>query len=36
MLKVLHTANNKKKNGDLVNVIKSGLSDLKKRNRGYK
>ena len=30
MLKVSYTTNDKKKNADLVNVIKSGLSDLKK------
>ena len=30
MLKVLYTTNDKKKNADLVNVIKSGLSELKK------
>ena len=32
MLKGLYTINNKKKNNDLVIMIKSGLSDLKKRN----
>ena len=29
MLKTLYTTNDKKKNNDLVNVIKSGLSNLK-------
>ena len=29
MLKTLYTTNDKKKNSKLVNVIKSGLSDLK-------
>ena len=29
MLKILYTTNDKKKNSKLVNVIKSGLSDLK-------
>ena len=29
MLKTVYTANTRKKNNDLVNVIKSGLSDLK-------
>ena len=29
MLKTLYTINDKKKNSKLVNVIKSGLSDLK-------
>ena len=32
MLKGLYTINNKKKNNDLVIMIKSGLSDLKKGN----
>ena len=32
MLKGLYTTNNKKKNNDLVIMIKSGLSDLKKGN----
>ena len=30
MLKALYTTNNKKKNSDLANSVKSGLSDLKK------
>ena len=29
MLKVVYNTNDKKKNNDLINVIKSGLSDLK-------
>ena len=29
MLKAVYTTNDKKKNNRLVNVIKSGLSDLK-------
>ena len=29
MLKAVYTTNDRKKNKDLVNVIKSGLSDLK-------
>ena len=29
MLKTVYTTNNRRKNGKLVNVIKSGLSDLK-------
>ena len=29
MLKAVYTTNDRKKNNDLVNVIKSGLSDLK-------
>ena len=29
MLKAVYTINDRKKNKDLVNVIKSGLSDLK-------
>ena len=32
MLEGLYTINNKKKNNDLVIMIKSGLSDLKKGN----
>ena len=32
MLKGLYTINNKKKNNDLVIMMKSGLSDLKKGN----
>ena len=28
LIKKLHEMKNKEKNGDLVNVIKSGLSDL--------
>ena len=30
MLKLLYNTNDKKKNSNLVNVIKSGLNDLKK------
>ena len=29
MLKLVYDANDKKKNNNLINVIKSGLSDLK-------
>ena len=29
MLKVVYNTNNKKKNNDLINAIKSGLSNLK-------
>ena len=29
MLKLVYKTNNKKKNSELVNIIKSGLSDLK-------
>ena len=29
MLRALHTFNDRKKNNQLVNIIKSGLSDLK-------
>ena len=30
MLKAVYDANDKKKNNDLINVIKSGLSDFRK------
>ena len=38
MLKTVYTTNNRKKNNDLVNVIKGGLSDLKNEieNMGQK
>ena len=32
MLKVVYKTNNRMKNSKLVNVIKSGLNDLKKGN----
>ena len=31
MLKAMHNTNDKKKNNDLVNVIKSGLNDFKSK-----
>ena len=34
MLKAVYTTNDKKKKNDLTNLIKSGLSDLKKGKNG--